>query len=83
MKNRIWPPQLIAILMLIKGILPGNPYGYYNLLRIICCAVCAYLCVQAVVLKDKYWPWILGVTAFIYNLHLLGFFGFSTDAHRW
>lgn len=67
MKQRIWIPQLIAILMLAKGISSSNPYGYYILLRIICCAACAYLCVQAVVLKDKYWTWMLGVTAFIYN----------------
>lgn len=66
-KQRIWIPQLIAILMLLWALYPDNPYGYYNLLRVICCAVCVYLCVQGIVLENKTWPWILGVTAVIYN----------------
>lgn len=72
--KRIWIPQAIAILMLLWAMYPENPYGYYVLLRVICCALFMYLCFASIRLKVSIWAWILGVTAFVYNpiipLHL-------------
>ena len=65
--NRTWIPQTIASLMLLWALNPANPYGYYMLLRFICCAIFAYLSVQAVARRKVGWAWILGVTAAIYN----------------
>ncbi|MEI6519750.1 MAG: DUF6804 family protein [bacterium] len=65
--RKIWIPQTIAILMLIWAYYPGNPYGYYNLLRLICCAVFLYLSVSAYNRKDNNWIWVFGVMAILYN----------------
>lgn len=53
--------------MLLWALNPGNPYGYYILLRIVCCAVFAYLALQAVTQNQEGWVWVLSVTAIIYN----------------
>ena len=53
--------------MLLWALSTGNPYGYYILLRWVCCAVFAYLAVQASVSKQQDWGWVLGVTAAVYN----------------
>lgn len=60
-------PQIIAIVMLLWSLYPGNPYGYYVLLRIIVCAICAFLAFSAWNIEKDKWVWILGVTAVIYN----------------
>lgn len=41
--KRIWLPQLVAGLMLLWALNPENPYGYYTLLRWVCCGIFAYL----------------------------------------
>jgi len=65
--KRIWIPQTIATVMLLWALNPDNPYGYYILLRMVCCAVFAYLAILAASQEKKGWVWILGVTAVIYN----------------
>jgi hypothetical protein len=60
-------PQLIACLMLLWALKPGNRYGYFILLRWVCCAVFAFLTFQALTQKKQAWVWILGVTAVVYN----------------
>ena len=65
--KRIWIPQAIAGLMLAWALNPANPYGYYILLRIVCCAVCAYLAVAAASTGKTQWSWTLGILAVIYN----------------
>ncbi len=62
-----WVPQIIAIIMLLWALNPENPYGYYVLLRVVLCAICAYLAVRAVDIEAIPWAWILGVTAVVYN----------------
>jgi hypothetical protein len=62
-----WIPQAIAILMLLWALNPENPYGYYILLRWICCAVFAFLTLQAFAQDKQGWAWTLGVTAVVYN----------------
>jgi len=65
--QRPFIPQVIAILMLLWALNPGNPYGYYVLLRIVICAICAFLAFRAMETGNDKWVWILGVTAVIYN----------------
>ena len=65
--KKIWIPQAIVIPMLLWALNPVNPYGYYILLRWICCAVFVYLAIQAWNIEKQGWIWIPGVTAAIYN----------------
>lgn len=53
--------------MLVWALNPANPYGYYVLLRWVCCGVFAYLAFHAFNQKRQAWVWILGITAGIYN----------------
>ena len=63
----IWAPQLIACLILLWALNPGNPYGYYIFLRWVCCAIFIYLTFNAFELEKQGWTWTLGVLAFLYN----------------
>jgi len=65
--KRIWIPQVITVAMLLWALNPDNPYGYYILLRWVCCAAFAYLAIQTLGHKKQGWVWVLGVTAAIYN----------------
>jgi len=65
--RRIWVPQLIAGLMLAWALNPANPYGYYILLRLVCCGIFAYLAFRAFEQGHQGWVWVLGVTAALYN----------------
>ena len=67
MKRRIWIPQLEASLMLLWALSPENPYGYYILLRWVCCGIFAYLATKAYAGRRQGWAWILGMTAALYN----------------
>jgi hypothetical protein len=53
--------------MLLWALNPSNPYGYYILLRWVCCGIFAYLAIQALEHKKKGWVWVLGITALFYN----------------
>ena len=53
--------------MLLWALNPDNPYGYYILLRWVCCAAFAYLAIQALAQEKQGWVWVLGVTAVVYN----------------
>ncbi len=44
---RIWVPQLVASLWLLWALNPSNPYGYYVLLRCVCCGIFACLALKA------------------------------------
>ncbi len=65
--NRVWIPRVLSIVMLLIAFNPSNPYGFYNLLRIVLCASFAYLTFCSIDLENNRWAWILGVTAFVYN----------------
>jgi len=65
--KRIWIPQVIASVMLLWALNPENPYGYYILLRWVCCAIFVYLTFQAIAQEKQGWVWFFGVTALIYN----------------
>ena len=65
--KKIWIPQAIVIPMLLWATNPDNPYGYYILLRWVCCSAFVYLAIRAYNLEKYAWVWILGVTAAVYN----------------
>ena len=66
--KRIWIPQVIASIMLLWALNPDNPYGYYILLRWVCCGIFAFLAVRTYENEEKQgWVWILGITAVVYN----------------
>ena len=65
--KKIWIPQTVATVMLLWALNPHNPYGYYILLRWVCCGVFAYLAFQALEEEKQQWVWVLGITAVIYN----------------
>jgi HEAT repeat protein len=53
--------------MLLWAFNPHNPYGYYILLRWVCCGVFAYLAFQAVSRRKIGWAWVFGISAVVYN----------------
>ncbi len=53
--------------MLLWALNPENAYGYYTLLRWVCCGVFAYLAVQSMKQRRDGWVWVLGITAALYN----------------
>jgi hypothetical protein len=65
--KRIWIPQAIITPFLLWALYPYNPYGYYTLLRWICCASFAFLAIQTIDIKKQAWVWIFGTAAIIYN----------------
>lgn len=65
--KQIWAPQLVAGLMLLWALNPENPYGYYILLRWVCCGVFAYLAFKGYEQGQQGWVWVLGITAAVYN----------------
>ena len=65
--KRNWIPPAIVTPMLLWAFYPDNPYGYYTLLRCVCCAAFVYLAIKALVCDKTGWVWILGVMAVIYN----------------
>ena len=64
LKN-IWIPQIIAVIMLAIALKPDTAYGYFALLRIVCCAVFGYLAVMAHRQEKKEWDRL----GFIGNQH--------------
>ena len=53
--------------MLLWALNPDYPYGYYILLRWVCCAAFAYLAVKALGQNQQGWVWVLGITAAVYT----------------
>jgi len=64
---RVWIPQVILSGLLLWALYPGNPYGYYTLLRWVACGVFLYLAYLAFESKRTVWLWVLGINAVIYN----------------
>jgi hypothetical protein len=65
--KRIWLPQLLVSLMLLWALNPENQYGYYILLRWVCCGSFSYLAFRAGERGHQSWAWVLGITAAVYN----------------
>jgi len=61
------PVKVLCTGLLLWALWPHNPYGYYVLLRWICCAAFMYLALRAVRGESAAWAWIFGTAAGIYN----------------
>jgi len=59
----IWLVPMAALAVALLEL----PYGYYVLLRLLVCAVCAYLAVQENYAGRTGWTWVLGGVAVLYN----------------
>lgn len=53
--------------MLLWALNPDNPYGYYRLLRVVCCVIFSFLTYKAVILKKGNWGWVMASLALVYN----------------
>jgi len=62
-----WVPHVIPIAMLLWALYPDNPYGYYILLRFVCCACFAYIAFRYNKAGMTGWVWAFVVAAIIYN----------------
>ena len=65
--KRIWISQVILIPLLLYALNPGNPYGYYIILRWACFLAFLYLTIRALGVGKLSWSLVLGVMAIIYN----------------
>ena len=57
----------VATVMLVLAVTGRYPYGFYTLLRWICCPVFAYSAFAAHEKAHVLWVWIFGVLALLYN----------------
>lgn len=67
--------RVVLVALLLWALLPVNPYGYYQLLKVLVCAGCSYLGVKTWnASKGKDLVWLYITMAVIYNplapLHL-------------
>ncbi len=65
--RKLWVPQGVATLMLLWAFNPANPYGYYVLLRWVCCGAFIFLATRAAAFGLQGWVWTFGIMAGIYN----------------
>ena len=65
--KRIWIPQVIVAFLLFIALIPGLPYGYFTLLRIICTGCFAYLTYKCIDEEIKVWGWIFAFMAILFN----------------
>jgi hypothetical protein len=65
--KKLWIPQGVVTLMLLWALNPANPYGYYVLLRWVCCGAFVFLATRAVAFGVQSWAWTFGIMAGIYN----------------
>lgn len=56
---------IAAILLFLA--LGDQSYGYYKLLRWVTCGAAAYSAFIAVSVEKKFWVWVFGITALIFN----------------
>jgi hypothetical protein len=62
-----WMPQVVVVLALLWALVPGNPYGYYLVLRWLCFGAFAYCAYVAYSRGNERWVWILATVAVLYN----------------
>lgn len=60
-------PQVVCVMLLLWAIFGDSPYGYYVLLRWICCPTLAWLAWRSYALGRVNAAWLFAVTALVYN----------------
>lgn len=63
----LYVPWLIAAAMLVSAAVEKHPYGFYILLRWICCATFAWSAFIAHEKERPFWVWGFGALAALYN----------------
>ena len=58
---------LVATVILVFAVTGRHPYGFYTLLRWICCAAFAYSAFTAHEKNRVAWVWVFGVLAMLFN----------------
>ena len=58
---------VLAAIMLVSAAVSRHPYGFYTLLRWVCCAVFAYSAVTFFQSGRIPWVWLFGILAVLYN----------------
>ena len=58
---------LVATVILVFAVTGRHPYGFYTLLRWICCAAFAYSAFTAQEKNRVAWVWVFGVLAVLFN----------------
>src|SRR5271165_5275592 len=64
------PPRIlatIAILLLVAAVFGRWPYGFYTFLRLFVCGTSVCLAFVAYTAKDKFWLWLMGGLAVLFN----------------
>jgi hypothetical protein len=61
-----WLPLTVSVVMLIMAAAGGWPRGFYDLLRIVISVTGVYVLIQTLNVR-KYWPWIAGGIAALFN----------------
>ena len=59
-------PALFASVMLLLAVAP-LPYGYYQFLRWVICAVAVFVAVTAYSWKQQWATWLFGIIAILFN----------------
>ena len=59
--------QVAMMVALLIAVFCRMPYGYYTLLKVLCCAGFGYLAYKAHGKKLDAWMWTFGVVAILYN----------------
>jgi len=62
----MYVPWVASILLLI-AVVPGLPYGYYQLLRWVVCGASCYGAFIAHEQNQQYWKWIFISSAIVFN----------------
>lgn len=65
--RRIWIPQTVCGVLVVWAMYPGNPYGYYVFLRIVCFIVLGYLGWVAMQTGKHGWSWVFIAGSILYN----------------
>lgn len=65
--KKTWIPQAVTIPLLLWALYPGNPDGYYLLLRLVVAPAFVYLAANAVSRKKPAGAWVFGFVALFYN----------------
>ena len=60
-------PAIISMAFLVLAAVANWPYGFYTVLRFVVCGSAIYLGFTAASLNSRVWPWVMGVTAVLFN----------------
>jgi uncharacterized membrane protein YccC len=60
-------PLVIASVALFLALIPGLPYGYFQLLRFLICGVSCYGAFMAMEREKKPWMWLFVCLAVLFN----------------